>query len=238
VHSRVRRQIKIPARVGRTWWYARGFGPSMPALSGITEYWTKLGIFGVAPLDHGTYFYAATHADPIASALREHDFEYFRGSWGEALPLAGPILANLTSLDDMSISQSIQVDCPRWTQGRVVLLGDAAHAMAPNLAQGASSALVDATILVWELTQSVNQTEALLRYEARRRSAAHVVQRFAARLGWLSHLTHPALRWLRDGATQLLGSSLVGSVSMRMVEQSDPMWLRMAAEEPGRPALC
>ncbi len=230
VHSRVRRRSGIPARVGRTWWYARGIGPALPHVTGMTEYWTKLGVFGVAPLDDATYFYAATHAHPIASALRDRDFEYFRKTWTDALPLAGPVLASSTRFEDLLLTQVVQIACPSWSRGRVVLIGDAAHAMAPNLGQGASSALVDAMVLVWELTQTSDQAEALRRYEARRRSATRVVQRLAAQLGWLSHLTHPALRWLRDGTTRLLGSSAIGNLSMRVVEQTDPLWLRQAAE--------
>jgi 2-polyprenyl-6-methoxyphenol hydroxylase-like FAD-dependent oxidoreductase len=236
-HSRVRRRSGIAASVGRTWWYARGIGPSLPHVTAMTEYWTKLGIFGVAPLDDATYFYAATHADPIANALRERDFEYFRKTWIEALPAAESVLSGSSRFDDLLLTQVVQIDCPSWSRGRVVLIGDAAHAMAPNLAQGASSALVDAMVLVWELTQTASQTEALRRYEARRRSATRVVQRLAAQLGWLSHLTHPALRWLRDGTTRWLGSSLIGNVSMRVVEQTDPLWLRVAAEATESPAV-
>jgi 2-polyprenyl-6-methoxyphenol hydroxylase-like FAD-dependent oxidoreductase len=229
VHSRVRKRSGLPARVGRTWWYARGIGPSLPGLSGMTEYWTKLGIFGIAPVRDGTYFYAATHAEPIADALRERDVALFRQSWIDTLPVAADVLRNVTGFDDMVVSQVIRIDCPRWTQGRVVLLGDAAHAMAPNLGQGASSALVDATALAWELEQTANQTEALLRYEQRRRTTVRGIQRLADRLGWLSHFTHPAARWLRDTATRRLAPALIGDVSQRFVEQSDPLWLRRAA---------
>ena len=31
--------------------------------------WTGLGIFGLVPVDHGTYFYASTHAERLASAI-------------------------------------------------------------------------------------------------------------------------------------------------------------------------
>jgi hypothetical protein len=40
------------------------------------------------------------------------------------------------------------------------------------------------------------------------------------------------LRWLRDGAVRHLGSWLVGELLLRLVEQTDPLWLRLAASNP------
>ena len=67
---------------------------------------------------------------------------------------------------------------PRWHDGRgVVLVGDAAHAMTPNLGQGAAQALEDAAALVHELTQQP-VAEALHVYERRRkRHVEKVVKR-------------------------------------------------------------
>lgn len=57
----------------------------------------------------------------------------------------------------------------RWTYGRVTLLGDAAHAMLPLMAQGAAMALEDAAILARALDDSTDPLEALVRYENARR---------------------------------------------------------------------
>jgi 2-polyprenyl-6-methoxyphenol hydroxylase-like FAD-dependent oxidoreductase len=231
-HSRVRKRSRIAARVGRTLRYVRGLGPPLGRRHTMTEYWTGLGLFGLAPVDGGTYFYASTHADPLASALEERDVGLFRDAWGRVLPVARDALAEVRDLADLVVSRVVRVDCPRWATGRVVLLGDAAHAMAPNLGQGASSALVDAAVLAWELGQPGDLDAALRRWEARRRPAVRVVQRLADRLAWLSDLTHPALRGVRDAAVRHLGALLVGEVPMRLVEQSDPLWLRLAAANP------
>lgn len=67
---------------------------------------------------------------------------------------------------------------PRWTEGRVSLLGDAAHAMLPFFAQGAAQAIEDAAVLADCLSgvPSAQVPQALQRYEARRRPRASQVQ--------------------------------------------------------------
>ena len=70
-----------------------------------------------------------------------------------------------------------RVDCRRWFSGRLVLLGDAAHAMPPNLGQGANSALVDGVVLAEELASAPSVKDALVGYDKRRRPLARRVQR-------------------------------------------------------------
>lgn len=55
-----------------------------------------------------------------------------------------------------------------WTQGRVTLLGDAAHPMLPFLAQGAAMAVEDAWVLADTITQSDDLAAALQIYERKR----------------------------------------------------------------------
>ena len=66
----------------------------------------------------------------------------------------------------------------RWTDGRVTLLGDAAHAMLPFFAQGAAQAIEDAVVLAACLrsADSASIPDALQRYEAIRRPRASQVQ--------------------------------------------------------------
>jgi salicylate hydroxylase len=68
---------------------------------------------------------------------------------------------------------------PRWSDGRVVLTGDAAHAMAPYLAQGACQAIEDAWTLAKCLTRNRDVTEGLIEFEKRRRPRATKVQAVA-----------------------------------------------------------
>ncbi|OUL28435.1 FAD-binding monooxygenase [Nostoc sp. T09] len=63
-----------------------------------------------------------------------------------------------------------------WSQGRVTLLGDAAHPMAPAMAQGANSSFEDAYELQACLSQKSTLEAALIRYEQRRIERTQVIQ--------------------------------------------------------------
>lgn len=73
-----------------------------------------------------------------------------------------------------------EVALDRWSSGRVLLVGDAAHATSPNMAQGAAMALEDALVLAESLAMADNMTEALMTYERRRRP----------RTDWVRNQTH------------------------------------------------
>jgi 2-polyprenyl-6-methoxyphenol hydroxylase-like FAD-dependent oxidoreductase len=62
-----------------------------------------------------------------------------------------------------------EVTLRRWWRGTVLLIGDAAHATSPNMAQGAAMALEDAIVLADSLAGARSLVEALGAYEQRRR---------------------------------------------------------------------
>jgi 5-methylphenazine-1-carboxylate 1-monooxygenase len=64
---------------------------------------------------------------------------------------------------------------PRWSFGRVTLLGDAAHPMYPTGSNGASQAILDARSLARHLTSGKPVTEALAAYDAERRPATAAI---------------------------------------------------------------
>jgi len=83
-------------------------------------------------------------------------------------------------------------------------VGDAAHAMAPTLGQGANSAMVDAAVLAIELAGDRPVDAALQRYAVRRRRPVRRVQEAADRLARLSRLSDPFRRTARDTVLRLL----------------------------------
>ncbi|WP_296449312.1 FAD-dependent monooxygenase [Rhodoferax sp. UBA5149] len=94
-------------------------------------------------------------------------------------------------------------------QGRVALLGDAAHPMLPYLAQGAGMAIEDSDELGRVLAPGgLDVPDALKHYAARRWQRNARVQAGAIRNGRIFHATG-LLRWGRDAAMKLLGERLL-----------------------------
>lgn len=94
-------------------------------------------------------------------------------------------------------------------QGRVALLGDAAHPMLPYLAQGAGMAIEDAAELGHVLAQPGLDVSAALQHYAQRRWQRNArVQARAIRNGQIFHASGP-VAWGRNGAMKLLGERLL-----------------------------
>ncbi|GLX34376.1 flavin-dependent oxidoreductase [Streptomyces roseochromogenus] len=64
---------------------------------------------------------------------------------------------------------------PRWSFGRVTLLGDAAHPMYPMGMNGGSQSIVDTRVLAWCLAREDDPVAALGRYERMRRPAVNAI---------------------------------------------------------------
>jgi 2-polyprenyl-6-methoxyphenol hydroxylase-like FAD-dependent oxidoreductase len=94
-----------------------------------------------------------------------------------------------------------------WGIGPVTLLGDAAHAMLPFLAQGGAMAIEDAAVLAACLARhSEDPAVALRLYEGLRRRRTGHAQRDARRNGRLYHLRQPAA-FARDLALAVMGGN-------------------------------
>lgn len=96
----------------------------------------------------------------------------------QKLPADARAIIESTPLDQIFTNFSYDIDqLPHLYQGRVVLMGDAAHAKSPSQAKGMTSGFEDALALFHHLTQSATVDEALAGFQSERMPIVHEYQR-------------------------------------------------------------
>jgi 2-polyprenyl-6-methoxyphenol hydroxylase-like FAD-dependent oxidoreductase len=180
--------------------------------TGVTfEAWGRGDLIGGAALPKGRsyWFYEAPSAvlegqDALAAAGA--------GRWPDPIPAQ---LA-ATGPESVLVNRILRLPVlPTWVRGSVALLGDAAHAMEPNLGQGAAQAIEDAEALGVALRAAGEPGRALAAYAAARRRRARMLQRQSSRFARLALSTHAAPRDLvvrlgPDAARRLVMERLMG----------------------------
>jgi 2-polyprenyl-6-methoxyphenol hydroxylase-like FAD-dependent oxidoreductase len=137
------------------------------------------------------------HAGRYA-AWREAGLDSFKREVLALHPGCGALLDHVTSLDQLTWARYHDTVMPSYHTGRVVVVGDAAHATSPQLGQGTNLALLDAVALRDCLDQDTSVPQALERYTQLRRRHLHF---YGQASRWLTPLFQSDLRvlpWLRD----------------------------------------
>ena len=109
------------------------------------------------------------------------DINFWKNKVTTLWPEIKPYINQINSHEDLTFAQYADTIMNHWHDKKIVVIGDAAHAMSPQLGQGANMALVDA----WQLSQSLkhNKTieEALISYSKARKKHLRFYQ-YASRL--------------------------------------------------------
>jgi len=190
---------KIP--IGEGW--IRGASDVHLSNQAFKEIWGDDGRrFGIGPLtENKTYFYARV---PLGEweAIRGKRLEEWIESWRDFGADAIKILRGVRDWQKINYSELYEIHAKEWAKPPVFLVGDAAHAMTPNVGQGANSAMVDALVLLQMLKRAKendgNLTKVGRDYTNLRRPFVEKIQNTARQYGALAAKTSAAAHLARN----------------------------------------
>jgi 2-polyprenyl-6-methoxyphenol hydroxylase-like FAD-dependent oxidoreductase len=173
IHSQIRDKVfgsgYLKSYGWTVWAFWAPIGFSAPP--GVVEIAGAGRLYFVYPLaDRAVVMLAAAEAFERSEPV-EHRLDSLRERFRSFHPSVIEMIDAVTDPTDVLIDDLGFVTMSEWYRGRVVLLGDAQHAISPLTGMGASMALEDAFVLAAELKQAVHRDaipDALARYALRR----------------------------------------------------------------------
>ncbi|RRU11624.1 NAD(P)/FAD-dependent oxidoreductase [Stenotrophomonas sp. 278] len=149
-------------------------------------------------------------------------------------PQAHARLATLTGGSQLSRAGYRDAVMHRWHHQRLVLAGDAAHAMSPQLGQGVNMALLDAVALRDALREHTDRDAALQAYQARRKAHVAIYQFWSRWLTPLFQSNHDTVAGARDVLFGPMGRIPGGRGHMlRVLTGTQHGWWRKWPLSPG-----
>lgn len=203
IHSRIRQQ-QLPGVAlrysGYTCWRATvdagdtGFGGNVGS-----ETWGKKGRFGIVPLSNNRIYWFATHNAPendekMAEWKVKDLQENFSGYHEHIRTLLEKTRDEDLIWNDIHDFKPLET----YAFGRVLLLGDAAHATTPNMGQGACMAIEDAAVLMSCLKTEESYVAAFEEFELRRRERNRWVVNTSYRIGAMGQWGNSFLSGFRN----------------------------------------
>lgn len=192
IHSAVRQQLVPSARIryaGQTCW--RGIAPislQAPLEKACVETWGKDYRFGLSVIsDTEVYWFAVAKAPEGQrdEGNRKAKLTKMYADFGDPIPA---IIAATPETRIIRNDISDLKPIPKWYQGRVCLIGDAAHATTPNMGQGGGQAVEDAWFLSQILKEESQPEVAFKRFQEKRRKKVDQVVRTSWQIGKIAHL--------------------------------------------------
>jgi 2-polyprenyl-6-methoxyphenol hydroxylase-like FAD-dependent oxidoreductase len=207
IHSVARQMLHSnskPRYAGYTCWRALIDCDSTKDIE-FSETWGKNGRFGIVPLaENKIYWFACINApqnDPKFKKYAISDLLKHFKNYHSPIPqiLLQTKNENLIHNDILDIEP-----LDRFAYGRIVLIGDAAHATTPNMAQGACQAIEDAVILAKCTTDESNIELAFKNFEKQRLSRTKWVTENSRKIGKVAQFESPIMIHFRNSFIRII----------------------------------
>ena len=142
------------------------------------EYWSGSRRLLYNPCSATHLYLALTmlHEDEPARALPLR-----KEVWQASFPRLAPLIERIG--DEVRYDRFEYIKLKRWSSGKVAVIGDAAHAIPPNIGQGAGCAMMNALALAWHLDSLPDVPRGLSLWERAERPLTDHTQRISLLFG-------------------------------------------------------
>ncbi len=168
----------------------------------ITEYWNGPYRLLFNPCTDGqTYIFLSA---PVSDE-RAKTIPVDRALWREQFPTIAGVIDRFEEASRWD--RLVNVRCRRWNHGRVAIIGDAAHAMPPNLGQAANTAFINVMALAEAVDSAADVPSALVGWEERQRPITNHVQWWSYLYGYVVGKWPKSLMPLRSDLVRMLAGT-------------------------------
>jgi 2-polyprenyl-6-methoxyphenol hydroxylase-like FAD-dependent oxidoreductase len=207
IRSTVRTRLFGPAEPRYMGYRSHRFVVANPGIPCFTEFLGHGRRVGLVPIsDKRLYVWTTFNWPkdrPPAQDLRGQFAEFTDARVAEVFSRLPP---------DVILTEIEELRAERWVQGRAALLGDAAHAMTPNIGQGAGMAMEDAAVLAEELKNAAEPEAALQNYARRRAPRVDTIMKVSREVGDDGQRAGRLACWLRNRRVERAGRDVEKSL--------------------------
>ncbi|MBF0430036.1 MAG: FAD-dependent monooxygenase [Fibrobacteria bacterium] len=154
------------------------------------ELWGRGKRFGIVPLRHGTIgCYGTFNSQPGLNYDGQEKVEKLKSQFADFGGIVPEILEQIHHPNDILFDDIQNVYLNSWINGRILLIGDAAHALTPNFGQGAGLAIEDAARISQYLNFSSTLLSGLSKFDSREKNRVRKIQYYAHQLGRFAQMS-------------------------------------------------
>ena len=219
IHSLIRKKLlpsSMPRYAGYTCWRAVIENCDLK-ITEASETWGSKGRFGIVPLKgNKTYWFACINAKEKEDAYRNFTIENLQRQFQNYHEPISTIL-NQSKNEDL-IHNDIYDLAPieQFSFGKIILIGDAAHATTPNMGQGACQAIEDAVVLSQCMKEDKDYEIAFKKFEQLRLKRTHWIVNTSWQIGKIAQIENKHLIKLRNMIFRVLPHAIGNKQQQRL----------------------